>query len=63
MLTTTAEGCRCPSIKSRLDEISNVVQSLEGMRNGPMHGDNDRVKPNSVYIWAGAQAETLVEAM
>jgi len=27
-----------------------------------MHGDDESVKLNTVYIWAGAHAETLVEA-
>ena len=37
-------------------------KEVERILNGPMHKDNDSVKLNTVYIWAGAHAETLVEA-
>lgn len=29
---------------------------------GPLHSRSDRVKVNHVYIWAGAEAESLIEA-
>lgn len=37
-------------------------KEVERILNGPMHGDSDTVKLNTVYIWAGAHAETLIEA-
>ena len=36
-------------------EVTRIVD-------GPMAGDEDAVKLNTVYIWAGAEAEQLVEA-
>ena len=37
-------------------------KEVERIINGPMHGDDESVKLNTVYIWAGAHAGTLVEA-
>ena len=37
-------------------------KEVERICNGPMSGDDEKVKLNTVYIWAGAYAETLVEA-
>ena len=37
-------------------------KEVERILNGPMNGEDDEVKLNTVYIWAGAHAETLVEA-
>ena len=37
-------------------------KEVERIINGPMHEANDSVKLNTVYIWAGAHAETLIEA-
>ena len=37
-------------------------KEVERIINGPMAADKDAVKLNTVYIWAGAHAETLVEA-
>ena len=37
-------------------------KEVERIINGPMFNDPDSVKLNTVYIWAGAHAETLIEA-
>ena len=37
-------------------------KEVERIYNGPMSGDDDELKLNTVYIWAGAYAETFVEA-
>ena len=37
-------------------------KEVERIINGPLHAENDAVKLNTVYIWAGSHAETLVEA-
>ena len=37
-------------------------EEVERIIDGPMAKDSDSVKLNTVYIWAGAYAETLVEA-
>ena len=37
-------------------------KEVERILNGPMFNDPDYVKLNTVYIWAGAHAETLIEA-
>ena len=37
-------------------------KEVERILNGPMFNDPHSVKLNTVYIWAGAHAETLIEA-
>ena len=37
-------------------------KEVERIIDGPMAGDSDAVKLNTIFIWAGAIAETLVEA-
>ena len=37
-------------------------KEVERIINGPMHDEEDQVQLNTVFIWAGAHAETLVEA-
>ena len=37
-------------------------KEVERIINGPLHAKEDTVKLNTVFIWAGAHAETLVEA-
>ena len=37
-------------------------KEVERITNGPLASRSDKVKLNHVYIWAGAQAESLIEA-
>ena len=37
-------------------------KEVERIINGLLHAENDTVKLNTVYIWAGVHAKTLVEA-
>ncbi len=37
-------------------------KEVERIINGPMAKDSDSIKLNTTYIWAGAYAETMVEA-
>ena len=56
--------------QSKVDWTSNSAykqfrlwrKEVERIINGPMHEDDDSVKLNTIYIWAGAHAETLIEA-
>lgn len=38
------------------------TKEVERILGGPLHSRSDRVKLNHVYIWAGAHAESLIEA-
>ena len=63
-----AEGYYVPQTK--VDWTSNDASSqfklwrkeVERIINGPLASRSDRVKLNHVYIWAGAHAESLIEA-
>ena len=56
--------------QTRVDWTSTIVFSqfklwqkeVERIINGPLASRSDKVKLNHVYIWAGAQAEYLIEA-
>ena len=63
-----AEGHYVP--QTRVDwTLTNVFsqfklwrKEVERIINGPLASRSDKVKLNHVYIWAGAQAESLIEA-
>lgn len=65
-----AEGYRFYSPRSTVDWTSDQAyqqfrlwrKEVERIVNGPMNGETDTVKLNTVFIWAGAHAERLVEA-
>jgi transposase InsO family protein len=56
--------------RTKVDWCSNTAynqfrlwqKEVERIINGPMHDASDAVKLNTVYIWAGAYAESLIEA-
>ena len=60
-----AEGYRYAP-QSKVDWTSGNAYSqfrlwhkeVERIIKGPMHGDDESVKINTIYIWAGAHAET-----